>query len=63
MSSFIVNRLSIAASPDASECELSVVLPCLNEAETVGVCVAQALETLGRLRIFGEVLVVDNGFR
>jgi glycosyltransferase involved in cell wall biosynthesis len=61
MSSFIANRLSIAACPDASECELSIVLPCLNEAETVGVCVSQALETLSRLRISGEVLVVDNG--
>ena len=40
---------------------MSVVLPCLNEAETVGVCVAKALETLNRLRIAGEVVVVDNG--
>ncbi len=62
MSSFIANRLSIAANvPDPSECELSVVLPCLNEAETVGSCVAQALKTLAQLRIIGEVVVVDNG--
>jgi glycosyltransferase involved in cell wall biosynthesis len=41
--------------------EVSVVLPCLNEAETVATCVTTALETLRRLKIRGEVLVVDNG--
>ena len=38
-----------------------MVLPCLNEADTVGTCVATAIETLQRLRIPGEVVVVDNG--
>src|SRR5579862_9231550 len=62
MSSFIANRFAIASpAPDIAECELSIVLPCLNEAETVGICVAKAIETLKRLRIFGEVVVVDNG--
>jgi glycosyltransferase involved in cell wall biosynthesis len=62
MSSFIANRFSITApAASATPCELSVVLPCLNEAETVGACVAKAMETLKRLRILGEVLVVDNG--
>lgn len=41
--------------------EVSVVLPCLNEAETVGTCVITALETLRRLSLHGEVVVVDNG--
>jgi len=41
--------------------ELTVLIPCLNEADTVGVCVRQARETLGRLGIDGEVLVADNG--
>jgi glycosyltransferase involved in cell wall biosynthesis len=62
MSSFIANRLSFpVAAAAVAECEVSVVLPCLNEAETVGICVAKAMETLKRLRIFGEVVVVDNG--
>ena len=62
MSSFIANRLSFpVAAAAVAECEVSVVLPCLNEAETVGICVAKAVETLKRLRIFGEVGVVDNG--
>jgi glycosyltransferase involved in cell wall biosynthesis len=41
--------------------EVAVVLPCLNEAETVGACVTKAVETLRRLQVSGEVLVVDNG--
>ncbi len=41
--------------------ELSVVLPCLNEEATVGVCVRKAKETMERLGIRGEVVVADNG--
>ena len=40
---------------------LSVVMPCLNEALTVGICVEDALLFLRENRIMGEVLVVDNG--
>jgi glycosyltransferase involved in cell wall biosynthesis len=40
---------------------VSIVLPCLNEAETVGTCVKKALKALTELEIDGEVLVVDNG--
>jgi glycosyltransferase involved in cell wall biosynthesis len=41
--------------------ELSVVMPCLNEAATVGICVKKALEALDRHGIRGEVIVADNG--
>jgi glycosyltransferase involved in cell wall biosynthesis len=41
--------------------ELSVVMPCLNEAATVGVCVKKAMEALNRHGIRGEVIVADNG--
>jgi len=37
------------------------VLPCLNEADTVGICVTNARTTLQRLGLRGEVVVVDNG--
>jgi hypothetical protein len=37
------------------------VLPCLNEADSVGLVVEEALRTLKSARIRGEVLVVDNG--
>ena len=40
---------------------VSVVIPCLNEAETIAECVAEARAVLGANGIEGEVLVVDNG--
>ncbi|MEI9964056.1 MAG: glycosyltransferase family 2 protein [Caulobacteraceae bacterium] len=36
-------------------------MPCLNEAETVAVCVAKAVGFLERTGVKGEVLVADNG--
>jgi glycosyltransferase involved in cell wall biosynthesis len=39
---------------------VSVVIPCLNEAENIEECVRTALEVLQRTGIDGEVLVVDN---
>ncbi len=41
--------------------EISVVLPCLDEAETVAICVTKALRHLDREGICGEVIVADNG--
>ena len=41
--------------------EISIVMPCLNEADTIGTCVRKAMETLRRHRIAGEVIVADNG--
>jgi glycosyltransferase involved in cell wall biosynthesis len=41
--------------------EVSVVMPCLNEAATVGVCVATARAALDRAGLSGEVVVADNG--
>jgi hypothetical protein len=41
--------------------ELSVVLPCLNEAETLATCIDKAHESLRRLGVAGEVVVADNG--
>lgn len=41
--------------------ELSVVMPCLNEIETVGMCVRKAIAALRTAQIAGEVIVADNG--
>ncbi|CAL9658192.1 Undecaprenyl-phosphate 4-deoxy-4-formamido-L-arabinose transferase [Actinosynnema sp. ALI-1.44] len=41
--------------------ELSIVLPCLNEAETLEVCVRKAKRSLEELGVVGEVIVADNG--
>ncbi len=40
---------------------LSVVMPCLNEHETVGVCVRKAIAALHQAGIPGEVILADNG--
>ena len=40
---------------------VSVVMPCLNEAETVAACVKEALAAMGRAGLAGEVVVADNG--
>ena len=62
MSSNKTNTTSHQAGPATAEpLELTVLLPCRNEAETVGICVRKALETLQQLGVSGEVLVVDNG--
>jgi glycosyltransferase involved in cell wall biosynthesis len=45
----------------AEPVDLSVVMPCLNEAETIGVCIKKALASISELGIRGEVLVADNG--
>src|SRR6516225_293362 len=45
----------------AGEVEVSVVMPCLNEARTVAVCVAKARKCLDELGVRGEVVVADNG--
>jgi len=41
--------------------KLSVVMPCLNEAETLASCIRKAQQSLTDLAIQGEVLVADNG--
>ncbi len=42
-------------------CELTILMPCLNEARTVGNCVNKAKKFLNDNCIDGEVLVADNG--
>ena len=51
--------LDAAVAPEMTE--LSVVLPCLNEHETVGICVSKAIAALQTAGIRGEVIVADNG--
>src|SRR5919204_3574228 len=41
--------------------ELTVVMPCLNEARTIGICIRKAQASFERLGIAGEVVVADNG--
>jgi glycosyltransferase involved in cell wall biosynthesis len=41
--------------------DLSVVMPCLNEKDTLGICIEKALGAIKKLGIRGEVIVADNG--
>jgi glycosyltransferase involved in cell wall biosynthesis len=50
-----------ASALERAAVELSIVMPCLNEAETLQICVAKAQEALRAANICGEVIVADNG--
>ncbi len=41
--------------------ELSILMPCLNEAETLEICIEKAQKSLRELDIAGEVIIADNG--
>lgn len=41
--------------------ELSIIMPCLNEAETLATCIEKAQWYLQEYQIQGEVLIADNG--
>ena len=46
---------------EPEDCELTVLMPCLDEADTIATCVAKARAYLKRSGVSGEVLVADNG--
>ncbi|MCP4901990.1 MAG: glycosyltransferase family 2 protein, partial [bacterium] len=46
---------------DTSEIELSIVMPCLNEADTLETCIEKAKGTIARHAINAEIIVADNG--
>lgn len=50
-----------SAPVDTFAYELSVVMPCLNEADTLEVCIEKALRAMKDADIHGEVVVADNG--
>ena len=41
--------------------ELSVVMPCLDEEDTIGICVEKSNQAMKEANIDGEVIVADNG--
>ena len=60
-------RVDIPARPTddatlaASELELSIVMPCLNERDSVGSCIRKASHFLETAAVHGEIIVADNG--
>jgi hypothetical protein len=53
--------VSEPAEPAGGDVEVSVLMPCLNEAETIEVCIRKALRWFARAGVRGEVVVADNG--
>ncbi|GMM93515.1 glycosyltransferase family 2 protein [Qipengyuania sp. MTN3-11] len=52
---------SVAAAGTGTEPELSIVIPCLNEAETLATCIVAAQRFLRAYDVQGEIIVADNG--
>lgn len=52
---------SVPSLAGALSLELTILMPCLNEAETLAVCIDKAMAFLARAGVSGEVLVADNG--
>ena len=51
----------LGSSPITDEIEFSIVMPCLNEARTVGRCIEKAQRSLREQGLSGEIIVADNG--
>lgn len=56
-----MNAVTTITAADSGALELTILMPCLNEAETLAVCIGKAQAFLQREGIAGEVLVADNG--
>jgi hypothetical protein len=41
--------------------EVSTIMPCLNEADTLAACIGKARRALNEQKISGEIIVADNG--
>jgi glycosyltransferase involved in cell wall biosynthesis len=46
---------------ETSGVELSILMPCLNEAETLATCIQKAKDYLAENNIYGEIIIADNG--
>jgi len=57
----MMNAMSSQEAAHTGPLELTVVMPCLNEAETLAICVDKAMAALRENNIAGEVIVADNG--
>jgi hypothetical protein len=49
------------AEGESRDVELTILMPCLNEAETIATCIDKAHGFLARAGIAGEILIADNG--
>jgi glycosyltransferase involved in cell wall biosynthesis len=61
MSPNLETSASEAGTLAGYDVELSVVMPCLNEADTLETCIRKAQKELTEHHIAGEIVVADNG--
>ncbi len=50
-----------AAAASPSQIEVSIVMPCLNESDTLEICIQKAQRALSEAGIVGEIVIADNG--
>jgi glycosyltransferase involved in cell wall biosynthesis len=55
------NQWQIEIEKGLDDIELSIIMPCLNEAETLQTCIQKAKAFLDRSGIKGEIIIADNG--
>lgn len=56
-----MDSVTDAGGSAVRDIELTILMPCLNEAETLGPCIADAQAFLARSGVCGEVVIADNG--
>src|SRR5580692_13129842 len=61
LKSNLQNQPAPLPSTQAEPVELSVVMPCLNEAETLEACIRKAQRALREANIAAEIVIADNG--
>jgi hypothetical protein len=61
MAALLERESDVGLLQDERPLELTILMPCLNEAETIEVCVRKARGYLERSGVAGEVLIADNG--
>lgn len=57
----LIGTIDAGSDDTATDIELTILMPCLNEAETLAVCIDKARAYLARSGVVGEVLIADNG--
>lgn len=60
----MLHHLTTAGDPmgsERNEVELTILMPCLNESETIESCIRKAKEFIKAENIQGEILIADNG--
>jgi len=57
----VLRAQSLGSDPLSQELELTILMPCLNEAETLATCIRKARSFLTRSSLKGEILIADNG--